>query len=89
MADYFYRGPLAREISNWSAASGGLIRYGDLARHVTRVEEPVAVTYRGYLGAQVRTLDAGPVLAGGVAVAGRIRPQGDGTQFAGRDSRDG
>jgi gamma-glutamyltranspeptidase/glutathione hydrolase len=48
VADYFYRGPLAREIGDWSLARGGLLRYGDLARHVTRVEEPVALTYRGY-----------------------------------------
>ena len=48
VSDYFYRGPLAREIGNWSAANGGLLRYGDLARHVTRVEEPVQATYRGH-----------------------------------------
>src|SRR6185437_8290354 len=33
--DAFYRGPIAREIDAWSRAHGGLIRYGDLARHVT------------------------------------------------------
>jgi gamma-glutamyltranspeptidase/glutathione hydrolase len=47
-ADYFYRGPLAREIGDWSLGNGGLLAFGDLARHVTHVEEPVAVTYRGY-----------------------------------------
>ncbi|MBS0208335.1 MAG: gamma-glutamyltransferase [Planctomycetes bacterium] len=46
--DFFYRGPLARELSAWCEANGGLIRYHDLARHVTRVEEPVSVEYRGY-----------------------------------------
>ena len=48
VADYFYRGPLARELANWSEANGGLIRYNDLATHVTRVEEPASVDYRGY-----------------------------------------
>ena len=48
MADYFYRGPLARELAAWCEANGGLIRYNDLATHVTRVEEPVSVDYRGY-----------------------------------------
>ena len=48
MADYFYRGPLARELAAWCEANGGLIRYHDLATHVTRVEEPVSVDYRGY-----------------------------------------
>ena len=48
VADYFYRGPLARELADWCEANGGLIRYSDLATHVTRVEEPVSVDYRGY-----------------------------------------
>ncbi len=48
VADAFYRGPIARRIDAWSRANGGLIRYGDLAGHVTRIEEPVSVTYRGH-----------------------------------------
>ena len=48
VADAFYRGPIARELDAWCRAHGGLIRYGDLARHVTRVEEPVVADYRGY-----------------------------------------
>ena len=47
VADAFYRGPIARRIDAWSRASGGLIRYGDLAAHTTRIEEPVSATYRG------------------------------------------
>ena len=62
VADYFYRGPLAREIADWSAARGGLLRYGDLARHVTRVEEPVAVTYRGYTVYKCGPWTQGPYL---------------------------
>ena len=46
--DCFYRGPIAREIDAWSRANGGLIRYSDLATHVTRIEEPATATYRGY-----------------------------------------
>ncbi|HUY34550.1 MAG TPA: gamma-glutamyltransferase [Pirellulales bacterium] len=46
-ADYFYRGPLARELAAWSEAHGGLIRYTDLATHVTRIEEPSSIDYRG------------------------------------------
>jgi gamma-glutamyltranspeptidase / glutathione hydrolase len=48
VADYFYRGPLAREFDAWLRDNGGLIRYADLATHVTRVEEPASVDYRGY-----------------------------------------
>lgn len=47
-ADYFYRGPLARELAQWCEQNGGLIRFEDLATHVTRVEEPVSVDYRGH-----------------------------------------
>ncbi len=46
-ADYFYRGPIARELDEWSKANGGLLRYVDLATHVTRVEEPLSTSYRG------------------------------------------
>lgn len=47
-ADYFYRGPLARELAAWCESNSGLIRFEDLATHVTRVEEPVSVAYRGH-----------------------------------------
>jgi gamma-glutamyltranspeptidase/glutathione hydrolase len=62
VADYFYRGPLAREVADWSVSRGGLLRYGDLARHVTRVEEPVAVTYRGYTVHKCGPWTQGPYL---------------------------
>ncbi|MFO0910513.1 MAG: gamma-glutamyltransferase [Isosphaeraceae bacterium] len=48
VADAFYRGPIARRIDAWSREHGGLLRYHDLAKHFTRVEEPAAVTYRGH-----------------------------------------
>lgn len=47
-ADYFYRGPLARELAQWCELNGGLIRFEDLATHVTRIEEPLTVDYRGH-----------------------------------------
>src|SRR5262245_14942479 len=47
VSDYFYRGPIAREIDEWSKAAGGLIRYSDFATHVTRIDEPARATYRG------------------------------------------
>jgi gamma-glutamyltranspeptidase / glutathione hydrolase len=48
VADYFYRGPIAQEIDAWSKANKGLIRYTDLATHVTRIEDPVSTPYRGH-----------------------------------------
>ncbi len=62
VADYFYRGPLAREIGDWSRERGGLLRYSDLARHFTRVEEPVAVIYRGYTVHKCGPWTQGPYL---------------------------
>ncbi len=62
VSDYFYRGPIAREIDAWSRANGGLIRYTDLARHVTRVEEPVTAIYRGYTICKCNTWTQGPYL---------------------------
>lgn len=62
VADYFYRGPIAREIEDWCRANGGLIRYPDLATHVTRVEEPVAVEYRGHTIYKCGVWTQGPYL---------------------------
>ncbi|MFC2098566.1 gamma-glutamyltransferase family protein [Bacteroidota bacterium] len=62
VSDYFYRGPIAREIDQWSRENGGLMRYTDLARHVTRVEEPVSIEYRGYTIHKCNSWSQGPVL---------------------------
>jgi gamma-glutamyltranspeptidase/glutathione hydrolase len=62
VADYFYRGPLARELDAWSRANGGLLRYSDLATHVTRVEEPVSADYRGYTVYKCGVWTQGPYL---------------------------
>ena len=62
VADYFYRGPIAREIDEWSRANGGLIRYPDLATHVTRVEEPATAAYRGHTVCKPGVWTQGPYL---------------------------
>jgi gamma-glutamyltranspeptidase/glutathione hydrolase len=62
VADYFYRGPIAREIDAWSRANGGLIRYSDLATHVTRIEEPASATYRGHTVYKCGVWNQGPYL---------------------------
>lgn len=48
VADYFYRGPIAQELDAWSRENGGLIRWTDLAQHVTRVEDAVSADYHGH-----------------------------------------
>ncbi|MGE3775577.1 MAG: gamma-glutamyltransferase family protein [Pirellulaceae bacterium] len=60
--DYFYRGPAARAIDAWSREQGGLIRYEDLARHETRVEEPISIAYRGYTIYKCGAWTQGPML---------------------------
>ncbi|MBI1914114.1 MAG: gamma-glutamyltransferase, partial [Planctomycetes bacterium] len=61
-ADCFYRGPIAHEIDAWSRANGGLIRYSDLATHVTHVEEPATVYYRGHTICKCGVWTQGPYL---------------------------
>lgn len=61
-ADCFYRGPIARNLAQWSEANGGLIRYADLARHVTRIEEPATALYRGRTVCKCGPWTQGPYL---------------------------
>jgi gamma-glutamyltranspeptidase/glutathione hydrolase len=61
-ADFFYRGPLARELARFCEENGGLIRYADLATHVTRVEEPLWVDYRGHTVYKCGPWTQGPYL---------------------------
>ena len=61
-ADYFYRGPIAHELADWCEANGGLIRYSDLATHVTRIEEPASTDYRGFTVHKCGVWTQGPYL---------------------------
>lgn len=62
VADYFYRGPIAQEIDAWSRANGGLIRFTDLATHVTRIEDPTTAVYRGHTICKCGAWNQGPYL---------------------------
>jgi gamma-glutamyltranspeptidase/glutathione hydrolase len=46
--DHFYKGTLAKRISDFSEATGGLLRAEDFAAFHAKVEEPAKTTYRGY-----------------------------------------
>jgi gamma-glutamyltranspeptidase/glutathione hydrolase len=46
--DYFYKGAIAKRISEFSEKNGGLLRAADFAAFHARVEEPTKTTYRGY-----------------------------------------
>lgn len=62
VTDYFYRGPIARELDAWFTANNGLLRFSDFARHFTRVEEPLSINYRGYTVCKCGVWTQGPVL---------------------------
>ena len=48
VTDYFYRGPIAREVDAWSKANGGLLRYSDFATHHTPIDQPIAIEFHGH-----------------------------------------
>ncbi|MEO2013658.1 MAG: gamma-glutamyltransferase [Fuerstiella sp.] len=60
--DRFYKGDIADELEAWYIKSGALLRKSDLAAHVTRVEDPVSVTYRGYTVYKCGPWTQGPYL---------------------------
>ena len=62
VADFFYRGPLAKELDQWCRDHGGLIRYTDMATHVTRIEDPLSVDYRGHTVYKCGVWNQGPYL---------------------------
>ncbi len=60
--DRFYKGDIADELVAFYIKNGGFLRKRDLARHVTRVEDPVKVRYRGYTVCKCDTWTQGPYL---------------------------
>ncbi len=45
--EYFYRGPIARRISEFCKQAGCLLRESDFAAYHAKVEQPLATSYRG------------------------------------------
>jgi gamma-glutamyltranspeptidase/glutathione hydrolase len=60
--DRFYRGDIADELDAWYRSIGAFLRKSDLAAHVTRVEDPVAIHYRGYTVYKCGPWTQGPTL---------------------------
>ena len=60
--DRFYKGDIADELEAWYIETGALLRKRDLAAHVTHVEEPVSITYRGYTICKCGPWTQGPYL---------------------------
>jgi gamma-glutamyltranspeptidase/glutathione hydrolase len=62
VGDCFYRGPIARQLDEWSRQAGGLIRFEDMATHVTRIEDAVSAEYRGHVVHKCGPWTQGPYL---------------------------
>jgi gamma-glutamyltranspeptidase/glutathione hydrolase len=60
--DYFYKGIIAKRISDFCAANGGLLREGDFAAFHAKVEEPAHSSYRGYEVYKTGFFAQGPVM---------------------------
>ncbi len=60
--DYFYKGVIARRISDFCAANGGLLRAGDFAAFHAKVEEPAHSSFRGYEVYKTGFFAQGPVM---------------------------
>jgi gamma-glutamyltranspeptidase/glutathione hydrolase len=58
----FYVGDIAADLEAWYIENGGFLRKADLAAHVTRIEDPVTVSYRGYAVAKCGPWTQGPYL---------------------------
>lgn len=60
--DLFYKGAIARRISDFCEANGGLLRAGDFAAFHAKVEEPAHSSYRGYEVYKTGFFAQGPVM---------------------------
>ena len=60
--DAFYKGPIARRISDAVRAAGGVMTEDDLAAYRGKVEEAASVTYRGYTVHKAGFWNQGPAL---------------------------
>jgi len=60
--DRFYKGDIADELNDYYISSGAFLRKSDLEAHVTTIEKPVTIKYRGYDMYKCNTWTQGPVL---------------------------
>jgi gamma-glutamyltranspeptidase / glutathione hydrolase len=60
--DRFYKGDIADELEKFYQANGGWLRKADLAAHITFVEDPITINYRGYIVCKCGPWTQGPYL---------------------------
>ncbi len=69
----FYRGPVARRITDYLQANGGALTADDFAGHATDVLPPLASTYRGYTIHETRLPTPGFVVLEALNIAERAQ----------------
>lgn len=62
LRDYFYRGPIAKRMGEFSEANGGIETYSDIASFHAEIDKPRTTTYRGYEIVKPGFWTQGPVL---------------------------
>lgn len=60
--DYFYRGPVAKKIGQFSEEHGGLVRYDDIAAFHAEIDAPRSTTFHGYEIVKPGFWTQGPVM---------------------------
>ena len=60
--DRFYKGDIADDLVRWYESVGSPLRKADLEAHVTVIEDPVSIEYRGYTVHKCSTWTQGPAL---------------------------
>jgi len=60
--DYFYRGPVAKEMGAFSETHGGLITYSDIAAFHAEIDTPRSTTFHGYEIVKPGFWTQGPVM---------------------------
>ncbi len=60
--DYFYRGPVAHKIDEFSRQNNGLLRYDDMASFRIEPEDAVCTNYRGYTVCKPGFWSQGPAM---------------------------
>jgi gamma-glutamyltranspeptidase / glutathione hydrolase len=60
--DYFYRGPVAKEMAAFSEANGGLLAYSDMAAFHAEIDKPRSTIFHGYEIVKPAFWSQGPVL---------------------------
>ena len=62
VSDRFYRGDIADELEAWYISQGGFLRKRDLAAHITHIEEPLSIDYKGFTVYKCGPWTQGPYL---------------------------